>query len=243
MKRLFFVLLFALTALVFTGCSSSDDDNGGSSGGSSGGGTPPAPETVIPSPDIEVPGISKSSYGAARFMRYYFPTNAAGDKYFDTLQSSGEGWNCSGTSTSSDDRNCNKNTTIDGESYSISVYTHKFHDADKKEPNIRLEISHSGTDNIPSESLFDEVDFHLEGAAEGRSFGYEVSYSFTSSSDRSKYQDAYIDELEKAGVEEDKEYKGVYSKVVGGSYYDVEFNKKEQPGQFILTIVQRVSWL
>jgi hypothetical protein len=39
MRRVFFVFLFALTALVFTACSSSDDDNGGGNGG--GGGQAP----------------------------------------------------------------------------------------------------------------------------------------------------------------------------------------------------------
>jgi hypothetical protein len=237
MKRLFFVFLFALTALSFAGCSSSDDDNGGS------GGTPLAPETVIPSPDIEVPGISKSSISAERSIRYLFQKDSDRGNYFDILKkaSAEEGWYCS----DSGGLYCSRNTTIDGETYSIVVSESGENDDGK--PEIRLNITYNG-DKIPSESIFDKVDFHLEGAAKTKYSGYGVSYSFASSSYRSDYKNAYIEKLIEAGFEEDE---GEYFKwggspaggFPGSSYYWVELDENDQGSDFYLYIEHNADHL
>jgi hypothetical protein len=197
MKRLFFVLLFALTALFFTACSS------GGSGGSSDPSLP-AIEDVFPQP-VDLPDTTPvpSSFVPSRGKEYKVASQTVIDEYIDAL--SALAWLTCDTASSY----CYGSDTENSPNYDAYISGYESYG----EYFIVIQLSTS--DVFIEDTLFANFP-PVSGSIEYD--GMSFNYSFSADAEAGDYKDAYIELLEARGFTEDPSYPGEYTKKLSGGY-------------------------
>jgi hypothetical protein len=197
MKHLFFVLLFALTALFFTACSS-----GGSGGGSSNPSLPSIEDTFPQLGDLPDTTPVPSSFGSEHSKEYKVANQTVIDNYIDAL--SALTWltcdpdysYCDGTDTES-------SPNYDAQISGYESYGEYFID-------IRLY-----GDVFIEDTLFTNLP-PVNGSIESDDMNF--NYTFAANADAEDYKDAYIELLEARGFTGDPSYPGGYMKNLSGGY-------------------------
>jgi hypothetical protein len=212
MKRLFFVCLFALTALWFTACSS-DDDNGAAA-------SFPSAESSIAFPTPGDTDFAPSQFASSsRYVQYAVGGKEYNDHY-TRLAKDSTIWTCSTDTSGNYDRSCNK-IPVSG----IFIYYSASFRVNDGEPTITLSVSNTvQSATLPDIALFNE--FAITGTE--LSNGYTVAYDFgnvvgnavdSSNSRMADFQAFYTSKLVKEGFEEDPTAPDVYKKASTDEVY------------------------
>jgi hypothetical protein len=197
MKHLFFVLLFALTALFFTACSS-----GGSGSGNNGGSIPSIEDTFPQLGDLPDTTPVPSSFSSDHRKEYKVANQTVIDEYIDALSAliwltcdTASGY-CYGTDT---ENSPNYDANISG-------YNHY------GEYFISIQLS-SGV--FIEDTIFANLPA-VSGSIESDSINF--AYTFSADAEAEEYKDAYIELLEARGFTEDLSSPREYTLNLSGGY-------------------------
>jgi hypothetical protein len=202
MKRLFFVFLFALTALFFAACSSGGGGGSSGSNDSNGGSIPSIEDTFPQLGDLPDTTPVPSSFGSSRSKEYKVANQTVIDEYFDAL--SGLTWLTCDASY----EYCDSTYTESSQNYDISINGYERYG----EYFIRIQLS---SDVSIEDTLFANLP-PVNGSIEYGDMSF--NYTFSANAEVEEYKDAYIELLEAKGFTEDTSYPGSYTKNLSGGY-------------------------